>query len=123
MELIPYEIGDDKLRLLHGERREWFLESLKQISEPLAMANGVGEAWNGFLCRYGIEGFKEEIDTLMRRLDSEPEKGAAMFRNRITTMQHHQHWIDAMNRIADGTIDQAPEWALSILDDFMSRRR
>jgi len=60
---------------------------------------------------------------LMERLDSETEKGAAMFRNRLTTMQHQQHWIDTLNRIISGSIDQAPEWSLALLEQWLTQKR
>ncbi|MBT7888624.1 MAG: hypothetical protein HN580_06375, partial [Deltaproteobacteria bacterium] len=123
IELIPYEIQADRLSLLQGAKRDWFFESLQQVSLPLSKPNGAEDAWNGFLSRYGKQGFKDEIQMLMERLDSETEKGAAMFRNRLTTMQHQQHWIDTMNRMISGTIDQAPEWSLSLLEQWLTQKR
>ncbi|MBU2645818.1 CapA family protein [bacterium] len=123
IELIPYDIQADRLALLQKEKRDWFFESLQQVSRPLAEPAGVVDAWHGFLCRYGKRGFQDEISMLMARLDAEPEKGAAMFRNRITTRQHQQHWVDTLNRIITGTIDQAPDWALSLLEQWMTQKR
>ena len=51
----------------------------------------------------------------------EPLKGAAMFRNRIATMQHNQHWIDALTRIIDGTIDDAPQWAMELTEQWLTQ--
>jgi len=123
IELIPYQIQADRLSLLQGEKRARFFESMQQVSLPLSKPDGAEDAWHGFLCRYGTQGFKDEIQMLMERLDSETEKGAAMFRNRLTTMQHQQHWIDTMNRIISGTIDQAPEWSLSLLEQWLTQKR
>ena len=123
IELIPYEIQSDKLSLLTPERRDWFLSSMEQVSVPLAKSGGAKAAWNGFLSRYGKSGFVEEVQMLMKRLESEPEKGAAMFRNRITTIQHRQHWTDALSRMMDGSIDDAPEWSLSLLERWLTQER
>ncbi len=123
IEIVPYEIGADKLSLLQGEKRKSFFESLKQVSAPLANPDGAQEAWNGFLCRYGESGFKDEIQMIMKRIAEEPDKGAAMFRNRITTIQHRQHWIDALSRMIEGTIDQAPGWSLSLLETYLTKKR
>ncbi len=57
----------------------------------------------------------------MDRLTNDPAKGAAMFRNRLTTMQHNQHLVDTMTRIMDGTIDQAPAWALETVTEWLTR--
>jgi poly-gamma-glutamate capsule biosynthesis protein CapA/YwtB (metallophosphatase superfamily) len=123
VELIPYDIQANRLALLEGEKRDWFLESMEQISTPLSRPDGVAEAWNGFLCRYGKIGFADEIQMLMKRMEIEPEKGAAMFRNRIATIQHQQHWIDALSRMIAGTIDRAPEWSLSLLEQWLTQKR
>jgi len=123
LELIPYEIQADRLSLIRGERREWFLEFMQRISRPLAEPDGAEQAWHGFLCRYGKEGFTAEIRMLLDRMATEPEKGAAMFRNRIATMQHRQHWIDALSRMIDGTITEAPEWSLKILEQWLTEKR
>jgi poly-gamma-glutamate synthesis protein (capsule biosynthesis protein) len=58
----------------------------------------------------------------MDKLEHETAKGAAMFRNRITTMQHNQHLADTMTRIVNGTIDTAPQWAYDRVKEWMTRR-
>ena len=60
---------------------------------------------------------------IMKRIAEEPDKGAAMFRNRITTIQHRQHWIDALSRMIEGTIDEAPGWSLSLLETYLTKKR
>ena len=74
-----------------------------------------------FLSYYGMNGFFEEIDMLLTRLREEPEKGAAMFRNRVATMQHREHWIDAMTRIIDGRIDSSPQWAVDLTREWLTK--
>ena len=114
IQLIPYEIGSECLRLLRGDESVLFFESLKKVSLPLADQKGITEAWHGFLRYYGLKGFRDEIAMILAKMDQEPAKGAAMLRNRIATMQHREHWIDAMTRIMDGTIDSSPQWALDL---------
>jgi poly-gamma-glutamate synthesis protein (capsule biosynthesis protein) len=72
------------------------------------------------LRHYGVKGFFNEIEMLLAKLHEEPEKGAAMFRNRITTMQHNQHWIDMMTRIIDGLIDTSPQWAYDLAREWLT---
>ena len=121
--LVPYEIGPHGLALLSENRRRQFFEALKAVSSPLASAEMINAAWHGFLRRYGLAGFKAEIDMLMERLAVDPFKGAAMFRNRVTTLQHRHHWIDALTRIIDGTIDEAPGWAMELIDTWLTQKR
>ena len=121
--VVPYEILSDRLALLDGARRKWFFEALRKVSAPLEDNRKIAAAWNAFLGRYGLRGFKEEIHMLLDKLEQDPLKGAAMFRNRIATMQHNQHWIDALTRIIEGTIDDAPPWALELTEQWLTQRR
>jgi len=123
LEIIPYEIGAESLALLKGEESARFFESLKKVSLPLSRPEGVEEAWHGFLRHYGIKGFRDEIAMILSKMDQEPAKGAAMLRNRVATMQHREHWIDAMTRIMDGTIDEAPPWASDLAVEWLTRTR
>jgi hypothetical protein len=119
--VIPYEILADRLALLRGEKKHRFFEDLKKISVPLEDNRSITAAWNGFLRRYGIKGFEQEIGMLLDMLAKEPLKGAAMFRNRIATMQHNRHWIDALTRIVEGTIDDAPQWAMELTEQWLTQ--
>jgi poly-gamma-glutamate synthesis protein (capsule biosynthesis protein) len=123
VEVIPYEIGSESLRLLKGDESALFFESLKKVSLPLAGEEGITEAWHGFLRYYGLNGFRDEIAMILAKMDQEPAKGAAMLRNRITTMQHREHWIDAMTRIMEGSIDDSPQWALDLAAEWLTRKR
>jgi len=123
IELVPYAIGPGCLRLLEGDERARFFEALQKVSLPLARPEGIADAWHGFLRHYGIKGFRDEIAMILDRMDREPAKGAAMMRNRITTMQHREHWIGAMTRIMDGTIDESPQWAYELAVEWLTQKR
>jgi hypothetical protein len=123
IQLIPYEIGSECLRLLKGDESAQFFESLKKVSLPLAEPMGIAEAWHGFLRCYGLKGFRDEIAMILAKMDQEPAKGAAMLRNRVATMQHREHWIDAMTRIMDGTIDASPQWACDLAVEWLTKKR
>jgi poly-gamma-glutamate synthesis protein (capsule biosynthesis protein) len=123
IQLVPYEIGSECLRLLKDEESAQFFESLMKVSLPLMNAEGVTEAWQGFLRCYGLKGFRDEIAMILAKMDQEPAKGAAMLRNRVATMQHREHWIDAMTRIVDGTIDDSPQWACDLAVEWLTRKR
>jgi capsule synthesis protein PGA_cap len=121
LRIVPYEILPTLLQLLKNNRLQWVMQKLKNISEPLDDFFQIIEAWNGFIKHYGIKGFQNEMANIMEHLTKQPAKGAAMFRNRLTTMQHNQHLVDAMTRIMDGTIDQAPGWALETVAEWLTR--
>lgn len=47
---------------------------------------------------------------------TQAQRGAAMLRNRFDTMTHRELYLDALSRVMDGKIGQAPEWARRFLD-------
>ena len=100
--LHPYRITDAGLRKLPAREEKAFLKKIARISESLETAGGVGLAWQAYLDHYGIDGFKEEVRMILERMESDPRKGAAMFRNRITTLQHSELWRDILTRIMAG---------------------
>ncbi len=120
--LVPYEILDEKLGLLKSKKHRWFLEKLRELSLALDNATQIKAAWHGYLQYYGMNGFRNEIKAILDNFEKEPAKGAAMFRNRITTMQHNQHLTDTMSRIIDGNIDTAPQWAYDSVLEWMTRK-
>jgi poly-gamma-glutamate synthesis protein (capsule biosynthesis protein) len=120
--IVPYEILPTRLQLLKKAKYQWAMKKLKTISAPLNDFSQVVQAWNGFIKYYGVKGFQNEVANIMETLVTEPAKGAAMFRNRLTTMQHHQHLVDTMTRIMDGTIDHAPDWALDTVAEWLTRQ-
>lgn len=122
IELIPYGIYPHGLSLLKGAKYHRFFEKLKLVSFPLKNFTKIGQAWHGFLRYYGVKGFFDEIEMLLAKLREDPKKGAAMFRNRISTMQHNQHWIDAMTRIIDGRIDSSPQWAYDLTREWLTAK-
>lgn len=121
--IIPYEILWDRLNLLTGEALRRFFQRLKAVSEPLKSFNHVKDAWHGFIKYYGISGFKNEMHHIMDTLEKEAPKGAAMFRNRLTTLQHSHHLMDTMTRIMEEKIDQAPDWALDLTVEWMTKKQ
>lgn len=123
LRIVPYEIGDGGLRLLDGGKLGRFMAALEKVSRPLADEAGVQDAWHGFLRRYGYAGFKKEIDLIMKTMADEPRKGAAMFRNRLTTPQHFEHWRDGLTRVVDGTIGDSPDWACELANTWLTEKR
>ncbi len=122
MQVIPYGIGPEGLSLLKNEKLTWFFEKLKAVSHPLDDFSNIESAWHGFLRYYGIKGFRDEIQMILETLRQKPAKGAAMFRNRMTTMQHNRHWIDAMTRIINDDIQRSPQWAYELTKQWLTTR-
>ncbi len=110
-EVQPYGIRADGLHRLDRGDASRFHDKLRRVSRPLESARGVAEAWQAYLAYYGPEGFKKEVLGILEKMDSEPRKGAAMFRNRITTLQHAELWRDALTRfISENPAPVRPAW-------------
>lgn len=120
LKLIPYFIQDQGLRLMEEEERGQFYHKLESVSTPLESIEGIERAWHGFLHYYGIEGLKNEIQTILQKIDAQPPKGAAMLRNRLTTMQHNQHWIDALSMVMQGELESSPKWAYDLAEEWLT---
>lgn len=119
LELIPYEIHDKGLSLLEGPRLDAYWDKFKEISMPLHDDKQFLETWHGFLHTYGINGFFNEISRITEKIKTDPKKGAAMFRNRLTTLQHYHHWKDFMSMIIEGRLDSSPEWSRRLNNEWL----
>ncbi|NMA42470.1 MAG: CapA family protein [Oligosphaeraceae bacterium] len=107
LEVIPYAIHAGGLALLEGAQLDEFARLFQELSLPLAGADGVLDAWHGFLAYYGELGYFQELGRILQEWEKSPGKGAAMLRNRLLTLQHYWHWHDGLNRIVDGSICNA----------------
>jgi hypothetical protein len=113
----PYRITDRGLRALGGKEAREFLGALSRVSAPLRTAKGPGEAWQAYLAYYGADGLRKEVLGILEALGTEPRKGAAMFRNRITTLQHAELWRDALTRImSEKPVPPRPRWTRLIAE-------
>lgn len=121
-EVIPYQIIPQGLELLKDENKDMFFSKLRQVSDPLNTRDGRMDSWNGFLDHYGQTGFFNEINTILEKMNADPKKGAAMFRNRLTTLQHYHHLKDLMTRIVANELGSSPEWARDLTKEWLTEK-
>lgn len=100
-QLQPYRITDTGLRTLTGVELRDFRSAMTRVSRPFETPAGPSRAWDAYLAHYGVDGFIAEVSGILDRFRTEPQKAAAMFRNRVTTMQHAELWRDALTRIME----------------------
>lgn len=117
----PYRITDRGLRRLGKGEESRFRDKLRRVSGPLESARGIREAWQAYLAYYGPAGFKKEVLGILEKMDSEPRKGAAMFRNRITTLQHAELWRDALTRFMSEKPGPVPRAWTRLIDEWFTR--
>jgi poly-gamma-glutamate synthesis protein (capsule biosynthesis protein) len=117
----PYRISESGLRSLRGSESAAFRRTLGRISRPLRSKGGVEAAWQAYLAYYGPEGFKAEVRGILDRMETEPRKGAAMFRNRVTTLQHRELWRDALTRSMAGRPARVPADLAGTVREWFTR--
>lgn len=122
LDIVPYQIQEQGVQMLSGPDRDYFFKRFRKISEPLSTPQGSRQAWEGFLDYYGMDGLKNEVNTILNTLDHTPGKGAAMFRNRLTTPQHFYHWKDLLTRVVQDKMGQSPAWARELAREWMTRQ-
>mgnify|MGYP001024940229 CR=1 FL=1 len=117
----PYRVSESGLRPLRGAEAAAFRRTLQRISRPLRSEGGVEAAWRAYLDYYGPEGFKAEVRGILERMETEPRKGAAMFRNRVTTLQHRELWRDALTRAMAAKAPPVPAALARLVREWFSR--
>jgi poly-gamma-glutamate synthesis protein (capsule biosynthesis protein) len=117
----PYLITDAGLRALRPHEDREFRRTLARISAPFRTPTGPARAWDAYLAYYGRDGFTAEVLGILERMRTEPQKGAAMFRNRVTTRQHAELWTDFLTRVVDGERRRYPAGAYQVVEEWFTR--
>ncbi len=122
LDLHPYRITDTGLRALDVHEEAEFQRTMARLSRPLGTPAGPAKAWQAYLAYYGVQGFTAEVTGIIERMKAEPRKAAAMFRNRITTMQHVELWRDFLTRIAGGENAAYSTDAHKLVAEYFTRK-
>jgi poly-gamma-glutamate synthesis protein (capsule biosynthesis protein) len=122
IELHPYRITDGGLRRLDGGEERRFHQKMRRISTPFSKPAGPEKAWQAYLAYYGMHGFREEVLGILQKMETEPEKAAAMFHNRITTMHHVELWRDFLTRVIGGQRQSYSRAAYRIVEEWFTKR-
>jgi poly-gamma-glutamate synthesis protein (capsule biosynthesis protein) len=121
LELHPYRITDHGLRRLDTQADAAFRKTMTVLSKPFRTAAGPDRAWRAYLAHYGATGFAAEVSGILNRMKTEPQKAAAMFRNRITTMQHIELWKDYLTATMAGGPTGYPREASRMVAEYFAR--
>ena len=119
--LHPYRITDIGLRSLDAGDRTAFNRTLARLSCPFKTAAGPARAWNAWLAYYGERGFRDEVLGILEKMTVEPRKGAAMFRNRITAMQHLELWRTYLTRVMTREKRGYSRGDFALVEEYFSR--
>jgi poly-gamma-glutamate capsule biosynthesis protein CapA/YwtB (metallophosphatase superfamily) len=122
LDVLPYRITETGLRGLDQRERRDFWPMLERLSKPLHEPNGVERAWQAYLAYYGMAGFSNEVSGILEKMKTEPPKGAAMFRNRISTMQHVELWRDFLTRVMAGGKNPHSRAARRVVERYFARK-
>jgi poly-gamma-glutamate capsule biosynthesis protein CapA/YwtB (metallophosphatase superfamily) len=122
LDLHPYRITDGGLRALDPSEGAEFSRKVARISRPLVTAAATERAWQAYLAYYGTQGFTGEVLAILEKMKTEAPKGAAMFRNRITTMQHSELWRDFLTRVMAGDRPRYGNEAYRAAEEWFTRK-
>jgi hypothetical protein len=122
LELIPYKIHDSGLSRVKEPELETFWNKFKEISLPLHDDKKVNETWQSFLHYYGRQGFFNEVSMILEKMKREPQKGAAMFRNRLTTLQHYHLWKDFLTLLVEDNLESSPKWPQRLIKEWLTHK-
>ncbi len=122
VELLPYRIGETGLRQMEGRALSEFGAKLDRLSRPLVTSARTERAWQAYLEYYGTSGFTGEVLGILDKMKTEPPKGAAMFRNRIMTMQHRELWRDLLTREMANRRPPGSREAFRTVHEWFTRR-
>jgi len=121
LEMLPYRIAETGLRRLRPAEEKRLQSKIALISKPLHDRAGIAKTWEAYLAYYGVPGFTGEVLGIMERMKTEPQKAAAMFRNRITTLQHAELWRDFLTRIMDEGRRPYSKEAFRVIREWFTR--
>ena len=121
IELHPYRITNIGLRRLDVKEERSFNRDLARISRPFKTAAGPANAWEAWLAFYGEQGFSNEVLGILEQMKTDPQKGAAMFRNRITTLQHSELWRTFLTRMMNREHRGCSQNAYKTVEEWFSR--
>ena len=119
--LHPYFVGPESLEMLHGGKRDRFFATLREVSRPFDPGE---DPCSGFYAtlkyRWQTIPFAQ-FTAVAKHFESNPVKAAAMLRSRLTTLQNTGLNIPMYDRVVRGLIDDAPDRALELEREYMTR--
>ncbi len=121
-DMHPYRITDTGLRRLTPGEGSAFYRTIATLSKPFLTAGGPARAWDAYLAYYGRQGFAAEVSGILERMATEPAKAAAMFRNRITTVQHIELWRTFLTRVMEGERPRYARETFQMVEEYFTRQ-
>jgi len=122
LEMVPYQIHDQGLRSLTRKEARHFFTAFRQISRQINTPGGRKQAWHALIQYYAAHMLEPEMAAIFDKLQTDPPKGAAMFRNRLTTLQHKALLTDTMSRIMANRLDDVSPRAKALVHEWMTRK-
>jgi poly-gamma-glutamate capsule biosynthesis protein CapA/YwtB (metallophosphatase superfamily) len=122
VEMHPYRIEPHGLCRLEPREERAFRRTVAKISNPFQNRGGYQKAWQAYLAYYGQKGFSAEVAGILETMALDAPKGAAMFRNRITTKQHSELWCDLLSGLMQGKAPSHSPAAYRIVEEYFTRK-
>ena len=107
--------------MLHGAKRDRFFATLRRTVRPFDPGE---DPYSGFYAtlKYRWHNLPfAQFTAVAKHFESNPVKAAAMLRSRLTTLQNVGLNVPMYDRVVKGLIDDAPDAALELEREYMTR--
>lgn len=115
LEITPYQVHKDGVRLMGAKMREKFAEDMTRVNRLLADPADIEAAWNAFIDHMGIEQIARSLTSGAEGLRSGDLKATSRLLNLFFTPAHRELYIQAMKRVMNGTFGDSPPWAKELV--------
>lgn len=119
LEITPYYIQKDGVRLMGTKMREKFAVDMERVSAILNDPVEVDDVWNAFIDHFGMESIIHSLEAGAQGLRTGDRKTTAHLINLFFTPAHRELYIQALRRIMSGTHGDSPIWAQELLDYWL----
>ncbi len=120
--LHPYGIDNRGTHLLKGAELTAFCGIFREISRPLTEENPYLGYYGALKERWHEGTPAKDLCDDDASFETDPERAAVVWRNRMTTLQHTHLWITMFDRVTRGVIDDAPEWSSKMEREFLQKK-
>lgn len=121
LEVVPYRIDLDGLKLLAGEEKNALFNDLKKMSDWLRRPDAIDQLWEALVDELGTWELAGALESYLRLLEEQPIKGASLLHNVLFTRAHRDLYLTAFKRVKEGRAGSSPQWARDAVRYWLDR--
>ncbi|MDF2722492.1 MAG: CapA family protein [Paenibacillus sp.] len=120
LEVTPYQVHKDGVRLMGAKMKAKFAEDMTRVTALLSNPAAIEATWNAFIDRMGIEPIARSLERGAEGLRTSNRKATSQLINLFFTPAHRELYIQAMQRVLNGTFDDSPAWAKELVHYWLN---